>query len=98
LFLKPAQHLSEDPRGQLSGSTRARNHFSQTHGSFSFRVDLIWSDSASHRPHALVNKGCRHGIGRIGQLKIAQLFSECVRSRTVMEGQHREHILIRARW
>jgi hypothetical protein len=38
LFLKPAQHLSEDPRGQLSRSTRARNHFGQTHGSFSFPV------------------------------------------------------------
>ena len=49
LFLKPAQHLSEDARGQLSRSTRARNHFGQTHGSFSFRVGLIWNDSASHR-------------------------------------------------
>jgi hypothetical protein len=31
LFLKPAQHLSEDARRQLSRSTRARNHFGQTH-------------------------------------------------------------------
>jgi dienelactone hydrolase len=31
LFLKPAQHLSEDARRQLGRSTRARNHFGQTH-------------------------------------------------------------------
>src|SRR5207244_10345870 len=52
LFLKPAQHLSEDARRQLGRSTRARNHLSQTHG-FLLSQIVVRNDSASHRERRL---------------------------------------------